>query len=129
MRKKQMAKVVKLIRLISGEELISEVVADQTPKLLLSSDSGGNSAEINTDRGSVVLKNPYIVVTQQQGEQLKMGMAPWVVYRDKDALVTIRETAIIFVGDADDRLVAQYTQATSPIALPATGLVLPPGLR
>lgn len=103
---------IKLIRLLSGEELIAEVVSDT--RFLLDST---HEVEVAPDnKGPIIVKNPHIIVAQHgENGQIKIGMAPWVIYKDKDAIITIRENAIVFVAEADPKLVSQLSRLTSPI--------------
>ena len=86
---------IKILRLTSGEQLISKV----TEKM----------------EGGYTLKNPAMLVPAGQGQ---LGLAPWMPYADTDNL-EIPEREVSFVVDPVTDLANEYSQAFG------SGLVVP----
>jgi hypothetical protein len=103
-----MERKVKLIRLLSGEELITEVISNR-PRLLLSDSVTAEQDSEEFSKGPVTIKNPLAIIARDDG-QGNMGLTfqPWIVFRDKEPVMTIRETALVYVIEADPKLVKQY---------------------
>jgi hypothetical protein len=79
--------VIKVFKMISGEELISEV-----------SSIGGGYA----------LKNPATIMIQQGVKGMSVGLAPYMVYAKGD--VNLYLSAIASEAEADDELANQYNR-------------------
>lgn len=123
-----MHKIVKLIRLLSGEDIVAEIVTSEK-RMLLTGDFGGKEPEMDLDSGNLTIKNPLQLIVVPQGEKMAMKFAPWVPFRESEEHVTIRASTIVYVTNADKKLVEQYNQITSPIQQPPQGLILPDHLR
>jgi hypothetical protein len=79
---------VKLVRLSTGEDVITNVVED-------------------TDV-SVKFKNPIVAFPSEMG---KIGFAPWSPLIDKDAQeMEVSKKFIIYIADPDQGIVEQYNQ-------------------
>tara|TARA_R100001082_G_scaffold81061_1_gene48050 strand:+ start:3214 stop:3540 length:327 start_codon:yes stop_codon:yes gene_type:complete len=90
--------MVKLVRLSSGEELISKV-------------------DINED--SITLKNPAILIPAGR-EQLALGQ--WMPYASYEKGVEIKNEFVVFIVDAQDELKNQYnTSFGSGLVVPTAG--------
>jgi len=98
---------IKLLRLITGEDIIAEFTSD--PK-----------------KTAITLKNPIVVVAMPgpPGAPPNIGFAPWMPY-SKDRTLDVEERNIICVTDALDQFVTQYKSITSNLALPNKSLILP----
>ena len=89
---------VKIVRLTSGEELISKVT-------------------VNGD--SYLLEDAGVIIPVGEG---KIGIAPWLPYANTDEGVTISNRFIVFVVDADEAFKTQYVTGFIPSM---SGLVAP----
>lgn len=112
---------IKLIRLLSGEEIVAEVVEEK--KLLVSDDVDQSSDYAG---GPLKLKNPFLVVLQPgPNDQVKVGMAPWMMLKKKDAALTIQSLAIVCVTDPGKEVADRYAQLNSVILQPDRNIVIP----
>ncbi len=85
--------MVKLIRLVSGEEIISKVV-DST--------------------NGCTIKQPAIILPAGQG---RLALVPWLPYAETDQM-TIPEKVIAFMVDPKSDLVNEYNRLTSGLIVP-----------
>ena len=102
-----MALNVKLIRLINGEELISEVISD------------GES--------SITIKNPVRVVvvpTKTDPKMPTVGFAPWVDFSD-DKQFTLDKRHIIVIMTPVQEFINQYNGMFGGIVAPSSKLIMP----
>jgi hypothetical protein len=111
---------IKLVRLLSGEEILGEIV--QQPSLL----SGSGYAEEDTNGGVTILE-PLLVIAQPapDGKNVRLGFAPWIMFKKEGEAVTLRASSIVAVMNADPKLVENYTRATSKLELPQQNIVVP----
>ena len=78
---------VKLLRVITGEELVAEIVDE-------------NAAE-------VTLKNALVVIPTQQS----VGFAPWATVIDREnPEVTVSRTHIVYIANLDDSSRNKYDE-------------------
>ena len=78
---------VKLLRVITGEELVAEIVEE-------------NAAE-------VTLKNALVVIPTQQS----VGFAPWATVIDREnPEVTVSRTHIVYIANLDDSIRNKYDE-------------------
>lgn len=78
---------VKLLRVITGEELVAEIIEE-------------NAAE-------VVLKNALVVIPTQQS----VGFAPWATVIDREnPEVTVSRTHIVYVANLDESIRNKYDE-------------------
>ena len=78
---------VKLLRVITGEELVAEIVEE-------------NAAE-------VTLKNALVVIPTQQS----VGFAPWATVIDREnPEVTVSRTHIVYIAGVDDSIRNKYDE-------------------
>ena len=82
---------IKIVKLVTGEEVLSQV-------------------EDNID--NVVLKKPMVLVMQQEGLQ----MVPWLMLAAEQE-VTIDKSKIVMIYEARQELVAGYQQQTGGIVV------------
>jgi hypothetical protein len=96
---------IQLIRLITGEDIVSEA---------------------RIAENGVTLTNPIIVVAMPgpSGHPPNIGFAPWMPY-SKDRKFLIADKNIITMTEPLPQFVQQYTEINSKIALPSKGLILP----
>lgn len=85
---------VKLIRMVSGEEVIAKVVDE----------SGGD----------YLVKNPAILLPAGQG---RLAVVPWLPYAEAETM-TIPSKIVGFVVIPKPDLVREYTDMTSGLLLP-----------
>ena len=91
---------IKLIRLVSGEDLIAEVV--------------------NSSEDSYTIKDAIVMIPDGEG---KIGFMPWMPYTKAADGVTIRKQDVMFVIDPLEDLIDQFRQARSGIQTPAKGII------
>tara|TARA_R100001463_G_scaffold56207_4_gene108256 strand:+ start:529 stop:822 length:294 start_codon:yes stop_codon:yes gene_type:complete len=93
---------VKLLRIVTGEEVIAEVVEE-------------NAAE-------VTVRNGLVVIPQAN----QMGFAPWAMAIDKDNPdLTISRTHIVYVAEVDPTIRDKYDQVYGAgIVKPSKKLIL-----
>ena len=78
---------VKLLRVITGEEIVAEIVDE-------------NAAE-------VTLKNALVVIPTQQS----VGFAPWATVIDREnPEVTVSRTHIVYVANVDESIRNKYDE-------------------
>lgn len=105
-----MAMNVKLIRLISGEELIAEVIfdCDITKKLVIK-----NPLRVMIIQGKSTSQNPTV------------GFAPWAEFSD-DKKFELDKMFVLCIMNPVKEFVNQYNQAFGGIIAPKTsGIILP----
>jgi hypothetical protein len=78
---------VKLFRIITGEEVIAEVVSD--------------------DSTSVVVKNGLVVLPTNNG----VGFAPWATVISKDnPEITVSKSHIVYVAELQEEVAKKYNE-------------------
>ncbi len=92
---------VKLIRMWSGEDVIADIV------------------EENTD--SVVITDPIVAVPSQ--EQGRIAFAPWSPLLQKDKL-EVTKKYIVYIGDPQAEIIEQFNQMFGKISKPTKKLIL-----
>ena len=91
-----MSKNIKIVRLITGEDLIGEVAV---------------SADI------VEIKKPFIIYPTQQprpGEAIKFGMFTFIPYAETDT-IKIEQAKTLLIVEPKQDLLASYNQSVSKI--------------
>ena len=92
---------VKLIRMWSGEDVIADIV------------------EENTD--SVVITDPIVAVPSQQDGRI--AFAPWSPLLQKDEL-EVTKKYIVYIGDPQAEIIEQFNQMFGKISKPTKKLIL-----
>ena len=92
---------VKLIRMWSGEDVIADIV------------------EENTD--SVVITDPIVAVPSQQ--EGRIAFAPWSPLLQKDKL-EVTKKYIVYIGNPQDGIIEQYDSMFGKISQPTKKLIL-----
>ena len=92
---------VKLIRMWSGEDVIADIV------------------EENTD--SVVITDPIVAVPSQQDGRI--AFAPWSPLLQKDKL-EVTKKYIVYIGDPQEEIVEQFNKMFGKISQPTKKLIL-----
>ena len=92
---------VKLLRIITGEEVIAELVAEEET--------------------SITVKNGLVVIPNANG----VGFAPWatVISKHKPEIVVDRKF-IVYMVECEDTVVEKYESIFSPIETPSKKLIL-----
>jgi len=92
---------VKLFRIITGEEVIAELISE--------------------DVNNITLKNGLVVIPNAQG----VGFAPWatVISKSKPEIVVDRKF-VVYMVECDDDVVEKYESIFSPIEKPSKKLIL-----
>ena len=86
---------IRLLRLQSGEQIISEV-------------------SIYRD-ACVELKNPVALMPTQDGN---INFVPWSPLAEKDSPVCVREANVVYYATPNEELVKNYKEIFSPIITP-----------
>ena len=92
---------VKLIRMWSGEDVIADIV------------------EENTD--SVVITDPIVAVPSQQDGRI--AFAPWSPLLQKDEL-EVTKKYIVYIGDPQEEFIEQFNKMFGKISKPTKKLIL-----
>jgi len=92
---------VKLIRMWSGEDVIADIV------------------EENTD--SVVITDPIVAVPAQ--EQGRIAFAPWSPLLQKDK-IEVTKKYIVYIGDPQAEIIEQFNSMFGKISKPTKKLIL-----
>jgi len=92
---------VKLIRMWSGEDVIADIV------------------EENTD--SVVITDPIVAVPSQQ--EGRIAFAPWSPLLQKDKL-EVTKKYIVYIGDPQAEIIEQFNSMFGKISKPTKKLIL-----
>ena len=92
---------VKLIRMWSGEDVIADIV------------------EENTD--SIVITDPIVAVPSQQDGRI--AFAPWSPLLQKDKL-EVTKKYIVYIGDPQAEIIEQFNQMFGKISKPTKKLIL-----
>lgn len=100
-----MTKVIKLIRLLSGEDLL---------------------AEFKIDNGDIVLTNPVQIMVVPGSDRTKpqVGFSPWIQFTTSKTM-RMHPAHVITVVDPVPQFVEQYTAMFSGIVMPENRLILP----
>ncbi len=90
---------IRIVRLVSGEEVLCKLQEDET---------------------SYTLKKPHILLPQGEG---RLAIAPWCPYADVGTSgVTLNKTHVMFVVRAGKDMEGQYNEMTSGIVVPPSGM-------
>lgn len=96
---------VKLVRLLSGEELLTEVQYD--------------------DGNKIALKNPVLLIVlppQQEGGKPSISIAPWAVLADQNVLrkgeLEINRNVVVYITDPSPQLENEYRVAFGKLIVP-----------
>jgi len=93
---------VKLIRMWSGEDVITDQVGDLTD--------------------SIVIRNPIVAIPTGNGQ---MGFAPWSpLLKDKNVDLEVSKKYVVYISEAQEQIVEQYEQMFSMIKSPSKKLIL-----
>ncbi len=97
---------VKVIKLITGEELISEVT--------------------EVDNNSYILTNPCIIIATKEG----YGIAPWAfVSKEATTGIEIAQDKVLYVTEPVAEFEQQYTSAFSPVVTPSSKIITPADMK
>ena len=92
---------VKLIRMWSGEDVIADIVEENTE--------------------SIVLTDPIVAVPSQQDGRI--AFAPWSPLLQKDKL-EVTKKYIVYIGDPQAEIIEQFNQMFGKISKPTKKLIL-----
>jgi hypothetical protein len=105
---------VKALKLLSGEELIGEVVHEETVK------SGTDDILIG-----IVLKNIVAIMMQRSPNgDLTIGFVPFAPYCGKDATFEFSVQNCVFIKEVDMQMANQYNSIFGGIVTPPKSLIL-----
>ena len=92
---------VKLIRMWSGEDVIADIVEENTE--------------------SIVITDPIVAVPSQQDGRI--AFAPWSPLLQKDKL-EVTKKYIVYIGDPQAEIIEQFNQMFGKISKPTKKLIL-----
>jgi hypothetical protein len=93
---------VKLIRMWSGEDVIADLIYDKDE--------------------SIVIANPIVAVPAGNGQ---MGFAPWSpLLKGKNEELQVTKKYVVYVAEAQEQIVEQYTDMFSVIKSPNKKLIV-----
>ena len=88
---------VKLIRMWSGEDVVTDLVKE-------------------TD-DYVTIANPIVAVPSQQQGQI--AFAPWSpILKERDTEVEVSKSYVVYIADTQDEVVEQFKSMFTPVAVP-----------
>jgi hypothetical protein len=100
-----MIMTVKAVKLISGEELLGEVMEETTTE--------------------IALKNVLaILISRAQDGNLGVGFVPFAPYLGKDVIHDFNRSQLIFVKEVDEQMRNQYNSIFGGIVTPPKTLIL-----
>lgn len=91
---------IKLLRLVSGEEIIAEIT--------------------NTDEETYLIKDAIVMIPAGEG---RIGFMPFMPYTEAKNGLTIRKQDVMFSVDPIKDMVDQFRQARSGIEIPSKGII------
>ena len=93
---------VKLIRMWSGEDVITDLVGDLVDK--------------------IVIRNPIVAIPAGNGQ---MGFAPWSpLLKDKNIDLEVSKKYVVYISEAQEQIVEQYKEMFSVIKSPSKKLIV-----
>ncbi len=93
-------KNIKLMRLVSGEEIIAEVS--------------------NSSKDGYTVKDAIVMIPAGEG---KIGIMPWMPYTKANKGLTVRKQDIMFMVEPVEDLVNQFKQSRSGIVTAPAGVI------
>ena len=97
---------VKLIRMWSGEDVVADLIEDK-------SDMGEDV---------IVIANPIVAIPAGNGQ---MGFAPWSpLLKGKNEELNVTKKYVVYIAEAQEQIVEQYSEMFSVIKAPTKKLVL-----
>ena len=102
---------IKLIKLLTGEDIIAEIIEDDKDSL-------------STD---IVIKNAVRVVmipSRVDPEKPQIGLAPWAQFSD-DKTFTLDKFHIVTIMSPIKEILAHYNSIFGGIVVPQSSLILP----
>ena len=99
--------IVKAIKLISGEELVAEIIHEDEANLC------------------ITFRNPLVIMMNRtQSGDINVGFVPFAPYLGKHPTITLPMSKIIFVIEVDNQMVEQYMSIFSGIVTPTKQLIV-----
>ena len=92
---------VKLIRMWSGEDVIADIVKEDTE--------------------TIVITDPIVAVPSQKQGQI--AFAPWSPLLQKDKL-EVTKKYIVYIGDPQEEIIEQYNSMFGKLSKPTKKLIL-----
>ena len=102
-----MSKNIKIIKLVTGEQVMAEVISDSV--------------------GILKVSNPTLIVMmppKTQSQQPSVGLAPWAEFSD-DKEISIDKLHVIAIMTPIKEFIDQYNMIFSKIITPKSNLILP----
>ena len=87
---------VKLIRMWSGEDVITDLVKET--------------------EDSITIVNPIAAIPSGQGN---IGFAPWSpILKGDNTQIEVTKKYVVYISETQDEIIEQYNQMYAPIAIP-----------
>lgn len=96
--------MIKCFRLITGEDVISEV-------------------KEQPDTNSIIASGAFRIVMHQTQQGLGMSLVP-LVFANPEAELEIEKSKILYFYSAEDEIVSQYRQFTTGLVTPSSSVLL-----
>lgn len=101
-------------KMITGEEVIAEVVEARSGSQLLTEDSPAFKGAVT----SYVVKRPHVLQFQPMGRgQLGLALVPWALSNPDIRNLEVPASAVLLAFDPSEEVEKQYLQQTSGISL------------
>lgn len=102
---------VKAVKLVSGEELVGEVVHEER----------GNDGFIE----EISIKNVLAIMIQRDRDgNLNVGFVPFAPYLGKNVTFDFRHEKLLFVKEVDEQMANQYNSIFGGVVVPPKSLIL-----
>lgn len=96
---------VKALKLISGEEIVAEIVSEED--------------------GVVTLRNPLaIMLSRAQSGDLNVGFVPFAPYLGKEPTIKLEVSKLQFINEVDEQMKNQYNSIFGGIVTPPKQLII-----
>jgi len=106
-----MKMTVKAVKLISGEELVGEVVHEER----------GNDGFIE----EISIKNVLAIINQRDNQgNLGVGFVPFAPYLGKNVTFDFKHDKLLFIKEVDDQMANQYNSIFGGIVTPPKSILL-----
>ena len=93
---------VKLIRMLSGEDVVADLVGNLTD--------------------TIVIRNPIVAIPSGNGQ---MGFAPWSpILKGRGVDLEIPKSYVVYIAETQDQIVEQYEQMFSLIETPSKKIIV-----
>ena len=94
---------IKLIRFVTGEEIVGEILAE--------------------DANHITVENPCAIsLTMDSGGKPNLSMQPWSIFTTEKALNIVRNH-VMFIASIDPKIEMKYNEIFGKIIVPSQGII------